>query len=176
MGSYKDLYDDTRRRLNDGSAPNPIRVAVESRNAGGFRSEVAIRHFNLTIDQPKGFGGGNAGPKPSEILLAALASCQEITYRLYADALGIPLDGVRVELVGIQDLRGFLGTDEGVPAGFQRIEGTIHLDSPAEDAELARLQEVVDRHCPVLDDLRRPVEVRLAAVRDRGAATGAAAE
>ena len=29
------------------------------------------------------------------------------------------------------------------------------------DADLARLQETVDRHCPVLDDLRRPVPVNL---------------
>ena len=167
MSSFKGLYDDTRRRLGDGTAQNPIRVAVESRNAGGFRSEVTIRHFNLTIDQPPGFGGGNAGPKPSEILLSALASCQEITYRLYADAMGIPLDGVRVELVGFQDLRGFLGIDPDTPAGFQRIEGTIYLDSAADDATLTSLQETVDRHCPVLDDLRRPVEVRLRAVRER---------
>ena len=166
MSTFKDLYDDTRRRLNDGSAINPIRVAIESRNQGGFRSEVSIRHFTMTVDQPKGFGGDNSGPKPSEVLLAALASCQEITYRLYAAAMEVPLDGVRVELVGTQDLRGFLGTDEKTPAGFQKIEGTIHLDSPADDATLARLQDMVDRHCPVLDDLRRPVDVALTVQRE----------
>ena len=57
--------------------------------------------FTLTIDQPKGFGGANSGPKPSEVLLAALAACQEITWRLYADALGIPLSSIRVELDGV---------------------------------------------------------------------------
>jgi hypothetical protein len=30
-------------------------------------------------------------------VLAALATCQEITYRAYATALGIPLDGVSVK-------------------------------------------------------------------------------
>ena len=176
MGTFKDLYNETRRRLTDGTAQNPIRVEVASRNAGGFRSQVTIRQFNLTIDQPHGFGGGNAGPKPSEVLLASLAACQEITYRLYADAMDIPLDGIRIELVGIQDLRGFLAIDQGTPAGFQRIEGTVHLDSPADDAALARLQETVDRHCPVLDDLRRPLQVRLTAVRDKGRAAATAVD
>jgi uncharacterized OsmC-like protein len=78
-----------------------------SRNQGGFRSTVKIRDFELTIDRPKGFGGGNTGPKPTEVLLAALAACQEITWRLYADALGIPLAGIEVELDELQDLRGF---------------------------------------------------------------------
>ena len=34
------------------------------------------------------------------MLLAVLAACQEVTYRLYADALSIPLNEVRVELTG----------------------------------------------------------------------------
>jgi uncharacterized OsmC-like protein len=37
------------------------------------------------------------GPKPSEVVLAALAACQEMTWRLYADALGIPLSSIAVE-------------------------------------------------------------------------------
>jgi len=163
MTDYAQLYETTRTRLSEGTATNPIRVAVSSRNEGGFRSRVSIRDFELVIDQPKGFGGGNEGPKPSEVLLAALASCQEITYRLYAAALGIPLDGVRVELTGTQDLRGFLGVDPETPAGFAKIEGTVHIDTPADDAAVARLQAMVDRHCPVLDDLRRPVDVSLTA-------------
>jgi uncharacterized OsmC-like protein len=68
---------------------------------------------------------------------------------------------VRVELTGHQDLNGFLGTDETVPAGFTEITGTVHVTSPASAEEIARLRAVVDAHCPVLDDLQRPVVVRL---------------
>lgn len=158
---YAALYRRTRERLERGAAPNPIRVSVESESAGGFESRVRIRDFALSIDQPKGFEGTNKGPKPSEVLLAALAACQEITWRLYAAALGIPLDGVRVELTGTQDLRGFLGVDDDVPAGFTAITGTVHVESAATAEEIARLRDVVDAHCPVLDDLKRPVAVNL---------------
>ncbi|MFG3757391.1 OsmC family protein, partial [Klebsiella pneumoniae] len=86
-----------------------------------------------------------------EYVLAALGSCQEITYRLYADALGIPLSGVSVRLTGTIDLRGFFNVDDSVRPGYQGIRAEVTLDSPASDADLARLKEIVDRHCPVLD-------------------------
>ena len=160
--SFKALFESTQASLREGRASNPIHVKVRSENHGGFRSTVKMRDFTLTIDQPKGFAGTNAGPKPSEVLLAALAACQETTWRLYADALGIPLGCIRVELDGVQDLRGFLAVDQETRAGFQRIAGTVIVDSPAADEEINRLKRAVDLHCPVLDDLRTPVPVELA--------------
>ena len=159
--SFKTLFDAAQASLRDGTAINPIHVKVRSENRGGFRSSVKIRDFTLTIDQPKGFGGTNMGPKPSEVLLAALAACQEITWRLYADALAIPLHSVAVELDGLQDLRGFLGVDTSTRAGFEHIAGTVVVDSPAADTDIERLKRTVDLHCPVLDDLRAPVPVEL---------------
>jgi uncharacterized OsmC-like protein len=158
---YAALFERTRARLANGEAPNPIRVSVASESRNGFESRVRIRDFELTIDQPKGFEGTNKGPKPSEVLLAALASCQEITWRLYAAAMGVPLTAVRVELTGTQDLEGFLGVDAEVPAGFTAITGTVHVESPASAEAITRLRAVVDAHCPVLDDLKRPVAVDL---------------
>lgn len=71
----------------------------------------------------------------------------------------IPLKEVRVELRGVQDLRGFLGVKNNIAAGFQEVRGSVYLDSAASDAELERLRQTVEQHCPVLDDLRRPVDV-----------------
>ena len=50
---------------------------------------------------------------------------------------------------------------DGVRAGFNDVRGTVHLQSTAPLAELARLKEAVDAHCPVLDILRAPVPVDL---------------
>lgn len=96
-----------------------------------------------------------------ELVLAALGSCQEITYRLYADALGIPLTKVSVKVKGHVDLQGLFAVDSSVRPGFQSIEAVVTLDSPAPQADLDRLKETVDRHCPVLDILRGPVPVSL---------------
>ena len=120
-----------------------------------------MRNHLIDSDQPFGFDGKNKGPKPSELLLAALAACQETTYRIYAEGLGIKIDRITVTLNGKQDLRGFMSLDEDVPAGFLRIDGEVEIDTKATDKELKNLQVLVDRYCPVLDDLTRQVPVNL---------------
>jgi len=162
--SHAGLLEATRAKLADGSAINPLTVTVSSENRGGFESRISMRDHVLTADQPYGFKGTNKGPKPSEFLLAALAACQEVTWRLYAESMGIEIRGIEVELRGVQDLRGFMGLDKATPAGFLRIEGEVRIDSVASRERLAELQRTVDAHCPVLDDLTRavPVTLRLA--------------
>jgi uncharacterized OsmC-like protein len=112
-------------------------------------------------DQPFGFDGTNQGPKPSELLLAALAACQETTYRIYAEEMGIKIDKIAVTLMGEQDLRGFMSLDKEVPAGFKSIGGEVQIETQATARELKDLQILVDKFCPVLDDLTRKVAVNL---------------
>jgi len=161
MNRFVRLYQSVRERLGDGSLNPFIQVKAQSKSQNGFRSRAKIRDFELIIDQPRGFEGENMGPKPSEVLLAALAACQEVTWRLYGEAYGISISDVRVDLVGTQDLRGFMGIDDTIPAGFQKITGTVTISSPASEDDIIRLQKIVDQHCPVLDDLRRPLDVSL---------------
>ncbi|MGR8921496.1 MAG: OsmC family protein [Gammaproteobacteria bacterium] len=136
--------------------------ASESRLTEGLRSDVSIRRHALVVDEPPALGGGDAGPNPVELVLAALGACQEITYKAYATALGIELRSVSVRLEGDIDLRGFFGVDDSVPAGFQRIRGTVDIDADAPAEAIAALKAAVDAHCPVLDVLSRPVSVELA--------------
>ena len=159
--SYTNLLELTREKLTDGSAINPLTVTVKSENQGGFESKIFARDHTLTADQPFGFRGTNLGFKPSELLLAALAACQEVTWRLYAESLGIDIKDISIELRGTQDLRGFMGLDGSIPPGFLKIEGDVRINSSASAAELKELQNLVDNHCPVLDDLTRNVPVKL---------------
>lgn len=132
---------------------------VTSRQVSGLRSEVEARDFILTVDEPEGLGGDNLGPNPVELVLAAAASCQEITYRLYADRLGIPLDGVSVTARGDIDLKGLFAVDPSVRSGFRGIELEVELDSPASPEQLERLKRAVDAVCPVLDIVRNATPV-----------------
>ena len=160
---FKDIYEKTHAGLKDTPENASAVFTVQTRQVEGFRSEATVRQFNLTVDEPEALGGNDTGPTPVELLLAALGSCQEITYRLYADALGVPLKGVSVQLTGNLDLRGFFAVEPGVRPGYQSIEATVWLDSTASDEDLARLKETVDKHCPVLDILASatPVELKL---------------
>ena len=143
--------------------PEKAKATFQSISAlqDGLRSKVAIRGHELTVDEPDTLGGTDAGPNPIELILAALGTCQEITYRAYATALDIPLDSVSVEMEGDIDLRGFFAVDETVRPGYQAIRGTVRIESSASEAELQQLREAVNGHCPVLDILRAPVPVEL---------------
>ena len=157
----KQLISDTQSAF--GANPDTAKVTFQStsRLTEGFRSEVSIRQHKLAADEPPALGGTDSAPTPVELILAALGTCQEITYRAYATAMGIPLDAVSVELTGDLDLRGFFAVDESVRSGYPRIRGTVHLESSASEVELEKLRAAVDAHCPVLDILTNKVPVSL---------------
>jgi putative redox protein len=159
--ALKEIIVETQASLRADAANARAVFSVDSRQVENLRSGARIRQFSVTVDEPPSLGGSDAGPNPVELVLAALATCQEITYRAYATALGVPLESVSVKLDGVLDLRGFFAVDEKVRSGFTEVQGTVTLKSSASQEELARLKAVVDAHCPVLDILRAPIPVKL---------------
>lgn len=160
--AFAPVVRDTRTAL--AGAPDGATVAtfrVDSRQVTGLRSDVRIRDFEVAVDEPPSLGGADTAPNPVEYALVALATCQEITYRLHADHLGIPLDAVAVSLEGDIDLRGFFAVDDEIRPGFQAIRGTVTIESPAAPEEIERLRAHVDAHCPVLDLLSNPTPLSL---------------
>ena len=98
---------------------------------------------------------------PTLRVLQALAQCHEQTYRLYAEALGIPLYGVQVRLQAALDLRGLYAAADRIRAGFSNLQATVEISSPADIYEIERLRVTVERHAPVLDIVRNPTPVRI---------------
>lgn len=50
-----------------------------------YYTDVELDSYRVHVDEPKNVGGQNLGPKPTELLDAALASCTAITLKMYAD-------------------------------------------------------------------------------------------
>ena len=161
MHNFKQVYLHKQEILRNNPEKCRVSVRADSRLVEAFRSHAKAREFEVIVDQPENMGSTNRGPRPSELLLAALAACHEVTYRLYADAMDIDLKSVSVSCTGISDARGFFNVDEGVAAGFSEVVGEIQIESEASDEDIDRLRQTVNRHCPVLDDLRKPVKVEL---------------
>ena len=105
----------------------------------------------FTVDEPEALGGGNVAANPVEYALAALGSCQAITYRVWAAQLGVRLDKVEISIDGDIDLRGFFGIDERIRAGFNAVRIQVSLSGPEDAARYAELAAAVDAHCPVLE-------------------------
>ena len=127
----------------------------------GLQSKAKLRNHKLTIDEPTSFGGKDEGASPVELILAALGSCQEITYKAFATALEIDIKSVSVDLKADLDLKGFLAIDDKVRPGFQYIDGQVKIESSAPKDQIDKLIEVVNSHCPVLDILQNKVPVKL---------------
>lgn len=151
--------DDDLRAIVDGTAAavadDPGKAAALFRATGagtdGVRTEIQIGRHSVTIDEPPALGGQDAAINPVESALAALLSCQVVTYRFWAAKLGIPLDDVSVQTEGVLDVRGFFGLDDTVRPGFGEVRLAVELRGPASAADYTRLKETVDTHCPVLD-------------------------
>jgi|TARA_B110000263_G_C15293646_1_gene504537 uncharacterized OsmC-like protein len=163
--NFKQIWKQKRDILSKSPDKCAVTVKADSNLVEGFMSKVKARDFEVIVDQNKGMGGSDNGPRPSEYVLAALAACHEVTYRLYADAMDISLEEVSVSVTGYSDARGFFGLDDSVRAGFSHITGEINVRSSATDTELEQLRQAVNCHCPVLDDLRHPVSVELKLLR-----------
>ena len=141
--------------------PGRARVAlsVTTSLAEGMRCETVSRGHGVVVDEPASFGGTDTAQSPVELLLSSLATCQAITYRLWAAQLGVALERVEVEVTGHIDLRGYVGLDGDAAPGYERLEMRVALEGPDDPARYAELRDAVERHCPVLDVLTRPVPV-----------------
>ena len=129
---------------------------------------VAGREYG---DQPtrygidRAVGGFHDAPNPGELLVAALAACEDSTLRMVADILGVELTHLEVEVTGVVDVRGGMAVDLAAPVGFESMTCTVHLEA-APDTEPTRLTMLVaqaERSCINLATLRKgvPVEVRV---------------
>lgn len=161
MSNFKEVFQHKQEILRNNPGKCRAEVHADSRLVEAFRSHARTRDFDVIVDQPENMGSTNLGPRPSELLLAALAACHEVTYRLYADAMDIDLKSIAVSVTGVSDARGFFNVEEGIAAGFSEVYGEIKIESDATDEDIERLRQTVNRHCPVLDDLRKPVKVEL---------------
>ncbi len=108
-----------------------------------------------------GVGGVGDVPCSGDLLLGALAACQEITIRMVAAAMGVELKALEVEAIGDLDLRGTLGMDRDVPVGFSsiRCESRVTVTDDGRPERAKRLLENAERYCVVLNTLRGGVPV-----------------
>jgi len=145
--------------------PAPQR-SVHARWDGGLRAVVQAGEHELVVDEPESVDGGtNRGPQPTELLLAAVASCFTLSLAYSARKRGVDLEDVHVAATG---------TYEG--PRFSAIRVTVRATAPR-GAELDRLVESAKRICYVTRTLISAPD--LAVVVDRGvggAGADAAAE
>ena len=150
---------DTRKAVTDDPAAGQALFSAHGTLTGVTEVEVRTPTHAFTVDEPPALGGEGSAPNPVEYALASLGSCQAITYRFWAEHLGIPFDKLTVTVEGDLDIRSFFGVDDSVRPGFSDVRIQVGITGPETPERYQELAAAVDEHCPVLDLFRNPVPV-----------------
>lgn len=120
--------------------------------------------FAIDADHPEIFASEDNGPTPTEIALAALASCLTAGVATVASYRGVQLHSVTATVEADMDLQGILGIDSDVRNGFDGIRVTFDIDADATPAELAAIVAQSQKRSAVFDIMANPstVTVQLA--------------
>lgn len=140
-------------------------VFVARATAGaGVASTITAGRHTIEVDEPPLLGGADAAANPVQYYLAGLLSCQVVTYRFWADRLGITIDDLSLTGEGDIDIRGFFGLDPDIRPGFTAVRITVTISGPDAPERYAELIKTVDAHCPVLDLTANPTPIQTSLV------------
>ncbi len=132
------------------------RSSVESYTLGG---QTVHRHFTIDADEPFELLGRNTAPNPQELLMSALNACITVGYVAGAAVKGITLEKVEIETSGALDLRGFLGIDPAVPAGYETIRYVVRIKGDGTPEQFQAIHDTVVKTSPNYFNLSRPVRI-----------------
>lgn len=132
----------------------------------GARARTTARSFTIETDEPAPLGGTDKAVDPMELVLAAVGTCLTIGWVTAAARRGIDYRGLRIEVAGEFDLRGYLDLDPQVRPGFSGIQYTVHVDTDADPAVLEEIKAAAERTSPMFDNVANQTAVtgRVAAV------------
>ncbi|HEX5989872.1 MAG TPA: OsmC family protein [Solirubrobacterales bacterium] len=113
-------------------------MRIVARRVEGYAHDVELDgSHDLRVDEPAEKGGTDTGPRPTELLGAALAGCIAITVEMYADRKGWDVGAIEVDVE--------VGFEGPVPSSF---EVGVKLSAELDDEQRRRLL-VVATKCPV---------------------------
>jgi uncharacterized OsmC-like protein len=152
--------DATASAIADDPSLAKAGFAAEGELVGLTEVDVRIGDRVVKVDQPETIGGTDRAPNPVQFALASLGSCVAHTYRFWSEKLDIPMDGLQVDVEGCLDIRGVLGLEEGVRAGFRDVAVAVRISGPEPAERYEQLRSAVDGHSAVLDIFANQVPVR----------------
>ena len=139
-----------RARSAPSDLADPLHCAIETEGAG-----VTIRSGAHPL-----VGGDGGVACSGDLLLAALAACQETTLRMVAANMGIDVTSLEVTATAEWDGRGTLAM-AGAPIGLRnvRCHTRVVVAEDERGERAARLLRSAEKYCVILNTLREGVSV-----------------
>jgi uncharacterized OsmC-like protein len=97
-------------------------------------------------------GGSGAELCSGDMLLEALVACAGVTMQAVATSIGVAVTGTATA-EGDLDFRGTLGVERDAPVGLRSIRLRFDLDTNADEEKVAKLVQLTERYCVVLQTL-----------------------
>jgi uncharacterized OsmC-like protein len=170
--SAREELRELQRPLKAGYREDPSTARITLSAKGGEGSDgvascsVDLGRAIYEAQAHVGVGGAGTAACSGDLLLGALAACAQLTCQMVATAMGVEVRSVTVNVDGELDLRGTLGLDPDVGAGFETIRLRFEVDAPdATDEQLESLFEKTERYCTVLQTLTSPPPIASELVR-----------
>src|SRR6476660_8557205 len=153
------------------SDPSSSRITLTAR--GGEAAESMPTQCSVDLGRAiyeaqahPGVGGPGTGACSGDLLLGALAACAQLTCQMVATAMGLEVRSIETTVEGDLDLRGTLGLDCEVGAGFSALRLRFAVDAPdASEEDLEALLRKTERYCTVAQTLMSPPELSVAMER-----------
>ena len=126
-------------------------LPATARLMGGLRFESKGPNGETAhTDMAPAVGGAASAPNPGWLMRASIASCTGTAIAMRAAKLGIELTTLEVTVESTSDMRGLLGLDERISAGFSAITTQVRIGAAGVDAEqLRQLAKFGDEHSPM---------------------------
>ncbi len=112
------------------------------------RTDISVRDVTSVVDEPVARGGTNAGPTPTETLIAALVACSNVIGHKCAEKHGVDVKSLEISAEAHFDRRGVTLAEE-VDVPFPLIKLTFDLETSASDAQVAAMRADLARFCAV---------------------------
>lgn len=125
-----------------------VKLRAKAQGVSHSRSDVSVRDLSFSIDEPEARGGTNTGPTPTDTALAALAGCTNVIGNKCAEALGVDIGHLSIDIECDFDRRGVTLAEE-IAVPFVKVVQTVVADGSASEEELLKVAEETAKFCPL---------------------------
>ena len=140
--------------------PDQARITLTARGSAADAPVACSVDLGRAIYEAQahtGVGGAGTAACSGDLLLGALAACAQLTCQMVATAMGLDVRSIETTVEGDLDLRGTLGLDREVGAGFSALRLRFAVDAPdASEEDLDALLRKTERYCTVAQTLMSP--------------------
>lgn len=152
-----------KERYRDEPDAAVITLRAESTGAEGVACRLETSKGLVEAGLHPATGGSGMQACSGDMLLEALVACAGVTLQAVATAFGVELTKSRIAAEGDLDFRGTLGVAKDAPVGFRDIRLTFDIDADAPAETLAKIVQLTERYCVVLQTIQNKPEITVAA-------------